>query len=124
MGRDPKKKNLSQPQRRGMGGIPIPDHLLQRVYGAKQATQMVDDHPVYRIIEDVCVNLGLETPLKRFIFGFTMTETFVFMTKPAWAFTENGTMRTWDLRGVANDSTMVAWWVPGLLVGAAFSIFV
>lgn len=69
---------------------------------------------------------GLTTPFSRFIFGYTIAETFMLIVKPSFSFDAQGRAKTfslWPSKTGKNDTTMVPWFLPGLIVGGSLGLF-
>lgn len=67
--------------------------------------------------------LGLTSPLTRCLFGIVVTSGVMIMVKPSFAF-KNGEMRSWNLITKRQGGTWIPWWLPGLVVGGVFAIYI
>ena len=65
--------------------------------------------------------MGLTTPVSRFLAGFTVTESLVWMAKPSFAFDRLGKPISWAVS--TNGGTWVPWFMPGLVVGGVMALF-
>lgn len=85
--------------------------------------QRVVEHPLSGI-EYVFYGLGLDSPIKRLLFGAALTESLVYLAKPGWAFVDAGIPREWSVFSSDENATSTPWWGPGILVGIALAIFI
>ena len=76
------------------------------------------------MVESMFSTLGLNTPVSRFLFGFGLLGSAMFMAKPSFAFTSSGDMRPWKPISKSADSTYLVWWIPGLLAGAYAGLYI
>lgn len=67
--------------------------------------------------------LGLNTPVSRFLAGFSATSSILWALKPQFAFDRKGAPLSWDPSGSDRKCTRIPWFVPGLLTGTAMALF-
>ena len=65
---------------------------------------------------------GLNTPLTRFLFGFTICETGIFILQPSLMFDERGNPKNLGFHP-DKTHTIVPWYVPGLALGSFLALF-
>jgi hypothetical protein len=77
------------------------------------------------ILESLMANIGLGTPVSRFMFGVGIGEALTFFLKPEFAFVRDK-MRPWKLvtKDPKDEATWVPWWMPGILTGIVLSVFI
>lgn len=75
--------------------------------------------------EMVMGTIGLNTPIKRFVFFNAMTGAIVWGLKPAVMFDpRNGNPRPWILiNSKRKDATSLPWFLPGLITGVLTATF-
>ena len=67
--------------------------------------------------------LGLTSPAKRFVAGFTMGNLVMLTVKPRISFDRDGEPKSFSLSGRDRNTTTVPWWIPGILLGGSFAMF-
>jgi hypothetical protein len=72
-------------------------------------------------LEQFMVFLGLESPSLRFLGGVTLTTGVILALKPSISFDASGNARAWSVTSSSSNSTLVPWWLPGVMVGGALA---
>jgi hypothetical protein len=87
--------------------------------------------PIQRlsVLEDMLLHLGLGDPFVRLVAGFVVVDGIIFLSKPDWAFGEDGKPRVWRPKAgyskrAQEQATWVPWWVPGVAAGLFLGLFV
>lgn len=70
-------------------------------------------------------NLGLNTPVSRFLAMFTLTEGAIMLFRPPIFYNEEGNAKPWSLfSSEEEDTTLIPFWLPGFIVGGACALFI
>jgi len=68
---------------------------------------------------------GTNAPLYRGTFGFVAASLALWALRPSFMFLPDGQARSFQfLHPEDSESTMIPWWVPGIIVGSYFMLFV
>lgn len=74
----------------------------------------------------VIFNLGLVTPVHRFVAGWLATTGVIWTVQPKSMFTD-GIPRSWNITSSGSEvvePTSIPWYLPGVVSGAALGLFI
>lgn len=88
----------------------------------KQKTKMADK------FINMLVSFGLDTPVKRGIFGLVAGSAFDVISKPSWAYTVDGVRRSTYYANQDENSLVTSTYLPagstGVILGLALALFI
>jgi len=67
--------------------------------------------------------MGITSPFSRFMLGFSLAETTLFILKPSFCYTAAGIPKGFSLWGRDKDKTAVPWYLPGIVIGSSLALF-
>ena len=76
------------------------------------------------VTEAMFHDLGLDSPVSRFLATFTVVEGVICLMKPSYFYTSSGNAKPWSLLSSDPDTVVFPFWLPGFIAGGVAALFV